>query len=321
MNAKSTTSFTISVAGDGTNTIDSLIIVVPAIWNWPESAGSISLAGGVSAASVKVSGDSIFLGQGTITNTDTGKVTIASLTAPDTAITSNFILESGANGGVPVQISSNIVVSVLKIVPIIDLHINDSKGVPVAPYQVGAVVTVAGIVTGDFSSTQTNIFVQDATAGVSIYRPFRSFNYQVGDSITVTGSITQFRGLIEITLDSTKYILHSSGNALPDPVLMTTHDVNETFNTDLFTEPNEGRLVRINDVTYNAATGTITDAAGTTNAFLPSTWTTPTGTFDLIGIIKQYYAGTPVPAPPYTADYEVDPLYDSRHHSSSRACV
>jgi len=306
VNAKSTSSFTIAVAGDGTNTLDSLIVILPSLWTWPESAGSISLAGSVASSVVAVSGDTIFVGHAAITKTDTGKITIASLTAPDTAITSAFIIESGLNGGTPVQISSHVMVSVLKIVPIIDLHINDSQGVPVSPFQVGATVTISGIVTADFNATYTNIFVQDATAGVCVYRAYRSYNYQVGDSVTVTGTITQFRGLVEVSLDSTKYVFYSSGNALPVPFLLTAHDVNETFNTDIFTEPNEGRLVRINDVTYNAAGGTITDATGTTAAFLPATWTTPTGTFDLIGILKQYKPGTPVTAP-YTSNYEIDP--------------
>jgi len=307
VDAASVSSFTISIAGDGTNTLDSVIVIVPAGWGWSESAASISLSGsGIASGTAAVSGDTIFVGKGVITQTDSCKITISSLTAPDTSLTSVFIVETALNGGTPIKIGSLVTVTLIKIVHIVDLHINDSQGVPAIPYQIGAAVTVSGIITGDFSATQTNIFVQDATGGVCVYRPYRSYNYQVGDSVTVTGTITQFRGLIEISPDSTKYVLHSSGNPLPDPFVVTTHDVNETFNTDIYTEPNEGRLVRINNVTYSAANGTITDATGTAAAFLPSTWTAPTGNFDLIGILKQYKPGTPVTAP-YTANYEVDP--------------
>jgi len=155
VNAKSTSSLTISVAGDGTHTLDSLLIVIPSGWTWPESAGSISLTGGVSSSSVAVSGDTIFIGQGTITDIDTGKVTIGSATAPDSAVTSTFVVETAAGGGTPVQISSIVAVSVIKVVPIIDLHINDAQGVPVTPYQIGASVTVSGIITADFNPTYT----------------------------------------------------------------------------------------------------------------------------------------------------------------------
>ncbi|HTX18630.1 MAG TPA: phospholipase D-like domain-containing protein [Bacteroidota bacterium] len=305
--AGTTGSFTIEVAGDGVNTLDSLVIVVPDGLTWSQSAASVTVGGGAAAGHVTVVGDTIQVGHASVTDSDTGIIVIASVTAPDSALTCQFNVLSALNGGVPVRISSNLNVAVIKVIPIIDLHVNDSLGVQAAPYQVGATVSVSGVVTGDFSASYTNIFVQDATAGVCIYRPFRSYNYQVGDSITVTGTITQFHGLLEVSLDSTKYFLHSSGNPLPAPFLLTAHDVNETFNTDVYTEPDEGRLVRINNVTYAGTPGTagpITDATGTTSCYLPSTWTPPTGTFDLIGILKQFKQTA---AAPYTADYEVDP--------------
>ena len=184
----------------------------------------------------------------------------------------------------------------LKLVHIVDLHINNSQGVPAAPYQVGATVTISGIITADFNATYTNIFVQDATGGVCVYRQYRSFNYQLGDSVTVTGTITQFRGLVEISLDTTKYVVYSHGNSLPNPLVLTAHDVNETFNTDDYTELNKGRLVRLNGVTLNASANTLTDSTGTTGTYITST--PPSGTFDLIGILKQYYPGTPAPDRP-----------------------
>jgi len=307
VNAQSTSSFTISIAGDGTNTLDSVIVILPAAWTWTKSASSVSLSGsGIAAGTVAVSGDTIFVGKGVITQTDSCNITIASLTAPDSSVTGAFVVKTGLNGGAPVRIASLVTVTVIKVVHIVDLHINNVQGVPVPPYQIGATATISGIVTGDFSAAYTNIFVQDATGGVCVYHPFRSFDYQMGDSVTVTGTITQFHGLVELSLDTTTYVLNSSGNPLPAPLVVTAHDVNETFNTDIFTEPNEGRLVRVNGVTYSAANGSITDATGTTAVFVPNTWTAPAGTFDLIGILKQYKPGTPVAAP-FTANYEVDP--------------
>ena len=311
-NALSTSSYTIAVAGDGTNTLDSVIVILPGGWAWPHSVGSVSLSGnGLSAATISVAGDTISVGKGAITKTDTGKIAIAGLTAPDTSTTSSFVVKTALNGGIPVAISSSLTVAVIKVVHIVDLHINDSQGVPKAPYQSGATVTVSGVITADLSTTQTKIFVQDATGGVNIFRSSRSFNYEMGDSVTVTGSLLQFRGLLEISPDTTKYTLHAKGRPIPDPVVMNADDVEHTFNTDDGTEPNEGRLIRINNVTYDAANSLITDATGTTGTFIPSTWTAPTGTFDMIGIVNQFKQGTPAPPAPYTGDYEILPRVQS----------
>jgi phosphatidylserine/phosphatidylglycerophosphate/cardiolipin synthase-like enzyme len=307
VNANTTSSCAILVVGDGANTLDSLVVIVPKGWTWPQSAGSVSLSGsGLTGGTIAVLGDTLCVGKGAITKTDTGKITVASVTAPDTSGIGIFIVKTALNGGTPIQIASTVAVTVIKVVHIVDIHINDSQGVPKAPYQSGATVTVSGIITADLSTTQTKIFVQDATAGVNIFRSNRSYNYEVGDSVTVTGSILQFRGLTEISPDTTKYILHSKSRRVPDPVVLTAVDVNHTFNTDDGTEPNEGRLVRINNVTYDAANSAITDVTGITGTFIPSSWTPPTGTFDLIGVLNQFKPGTSPPAP-YTSDYEVLP--------------
>jgi phosphatidylserine/phosphatidylglycerophosphate/cardiolipin synthase-like enzyme len=133
-----------------------------------------------------------------------------------------------------------------------------------------------------------------------------SFTPQPGDSMTITGTILQFRGLTELQPDFSLFTLHASGRPVPDPLVINCADVNTTFKPD-YTEPNESRLVRINGVTYNPVTSTITDASGTTNVFIPNTYPPVPSVFDLIGILKQFKPGTPAPGPPYTADYEVTP--------------
>ncbi|MFH0992427.1 MAG: phospholipase D-like domain-containing protein [bacterium] len=306
--ANTTTTFSLKIIGDGTNTLDSLIIIVPAGWNWPRTTTAVTLSGtGLASSSRTVSGDTLFIGPTAVTKNDSGIVSIINLQSPDAAGTGVFIVKTGSQRNPPLAIALPTRITVTKVIPIINVHINDAQGVPAPPYQNGATVTVSGIITADLTSTRTDVFVQDATAGISIYQPVRFFNYQMGDSVTVTGTITQFRGLTEILLDSAKYILHARSRLVPQPLLLTARDVNATFNTDTYTEPNEGRLVRINGVTYNAANSTITDATGTTGAFISTSFIAPNGMFDLIGIIKQYAPGTPAPPPPYKSDYEIVP--------------
>ena len=69
----------------------------------------------------------------------------------------------------------------------------------------------------------------------------------------------QFRGLTEISPDPELFFLHSNNGTVPEPMTLTALDVNSTFQTDDFTEPNEGRLIRLNGVTYSASNSTVTD--------------------------------------------------------------
>lgn len=306
--AKQTSDFTIKVASDEKDTIANIIVMVPPAFKWPMNTSDISLAGNsFSTANLTVSQDTINITGAAVTKIDTGQIVIHSVTVPDSAMTGDFLIETAINTALPSPVNSQLTVSVIKVVRIIDLHINDSQGVPVAPYQIGSVVTVSGIVTADFSTLpQTNLFIQDATAGVNIFSYTHSYNYQVGDSVTFTGTIQQFRGTVEIVPDSSKTIIYSHGNPLPEPMLLTCADVNETFNDD-YTEPNEGRLVRVNGVTYNSVDTTITDVTGTTGGYIPTNLIPPTGTFDMIGILKQYKPGyTSTMTPPYTSNYEVE---------------
>ncbi|MCX6138597.1 MAG: phospholipase D-like domain-containing protein [Ignavibacteriales bacterium] len=302
----------ISAAGDGSSTLDSLVVVIPSGWTWGRTSAGVTLSGtGLAAAQVTVVSDTIFVGGTAVTKTDSAIIRIARLVAPATTGSSSFILKTAIKNGVPKQITSSLTIGVTKLTRIIELHINDSQGVPRAPYQVGATVTVSGIITADLNPAKTDIYVQDETAGVDVYSASRFYAYQPGDSITVTGAIVQFRGLVEIAPDSAKMIIHSHGRPVPEPMLLLASDVNRTFNTDDYSEPNESRLVRVNNVTYSSTNSTITDASGTAATYIDTTYLkAPTGTFDLVGVIKQYKPGS-VPAAPFTADYEVVPRAQS----------
>ncbi len=306
VSAASTSNFTIEFISSGTDIIDTVIVVVPSKFSWSKSRPDVSVSGtGTAGAHVDVVQDTIHVGGLAVTNADSAAIVLHLVTVPDSAMAGMFVVKTAIAGVEPSPVSSQLVVTVTKLVRIIDLHINDSQGVPTAPYQVGALVTVSGIITSDGNLIRTDLYLQDATAGVNIFSYSRSYDYQVGDSVTFTGTIQQYRGTTEIAPDSAKTIFHAHGKPLPAPLLLTAADVNQTF-TDDYSEPNEGRLVRINGVTYSAANTTISDITGTTGGFIPDTWTIPAGTFDLIGILKQYKPGTAsLLTPPYTSDYEV----------------
>ena len=310
VNISESNNITIKLAGNGIYTLDSVLVIVPTSigWSWTGNLSDVSVIGaGAVSPSVSILSDTIYVGSLAVTDNDSLIVNIANVMSPINPGYSDFNIKTAVQDGVPLLISNLPRINVLKVVPIIQVHINDASGVPVSPYGLGSTVTVSGIVTADFNLTKTDVYIQDATAGINLYSASRYFNYQLGDSVTVTGTILQFRGLTEISPDPNLLFIHSHGHTVPDPKLLTAAEVNLTFNSDDYTEPNEGRLIRINGVTFNSSNGTVTDYTGTTGAYVGSL-IAPSGTFDLVGILKQYKPGTTY-APPYTADYEIVPRY------------
>ena len=92
-----------------------------------------------------------------------------------------------------------------------------------SPYD-GQVVSTTGVVTANFG---TSYFIQDGTGGwngLFIYESGR--NPAVGDSIVLTGKISEYYDKTEMS-DITDYYFISSNNELPTPVVITTGGVSE----------------------------------------------------------------------------------------------
>jgi hypothetical protein len=199
-------------------------------------------------------------------------------------------------------------------VPMINLHHNTSTGAPAAPYAIGTAVTVRGVVTvgvGTFTGTYTDVYLMDATAGINVYKVGTPpFQFQIGDSVTVAGTVGQYFGTTEVVM--TTWTLHASGVALPEPLVVTCSDVTNAFLPD-YSEPNEARFVRLNGVTWSgtwpSGSGSVTlhDETGDCVLYIDQdtgiqNMTPPGGEFDVMGIIKQYDSSSP-----YTTGYELLP--------------
>ena len=79
---------------------------------------------------------------------------------------------------------------------------------------------VKGIVTAVLKNT---IHIQDETAAIAV-RP-TSLNVQLGDEITVSGTLQDYRGLLQ--LDSAKLIGEAEGKGVPSPVELAGAEINE----------------------------------------------------------------------------------------------
>lgn len=105
------------------------------------------------------------------------------------------------------------------IVPIYDIQGQQDA----SPY-VGQVVSTTGVVTANFG---TSYFIQDGSGlwnGLFIYESGR--NPSVGDSIVITGKVSEYYGKTEMS-NITDYYFISANNALPQPVVVTTGGVAE----------------------------------------------------------------------------------------------
>lgn len=202
------------------------------------------------------------------------------------------------------------------IVSIDSLRYNDANGVPIG---MGGVFTTSGIVTSSnqFGNSGPGS-IQDNIAGVSVYGPAFANAVSIGDSVTITGQLTHFRGLtqIDFNLGGASVEVHSSGHDF-DTVIVTIDQIkNQQWNGY---EEFESMLIRINNVTIqgsgNFASGTnynISDPSGSLTEGLrvdndvSSIIGTPipSGAIDVIGILGQFKF-----AAPYNSGYQILPRF------------
>ena len=161
-------------------------------------------------------------------------------------------------------------------------------------YNIGQTVTVTGIVTSDDNLGSVR-YLQDATAGIALY-PGEDWSAweatpQIGDSLSVTGEITEYNGLLEVGPNLTDVSFFGQGD-LPEPLEITPAQMGENL---------EGQLVRINGVTFPLAGTFITGnntydftASGEFGVIYVRTSNTLVGEeltgceVDMLGIVSQF---------------------------------
>jgi len=111
---------------------------------------------------------------------------------------------------------------------------------------IGATVTVKGIVTNG-SELGPIRYLQDNSAGIAVYSSSLS-NTKRGDSISVTGALSDYNQLLEIS-PVTNFTVISSGNNLPVPVVLTPSQLSDNY---------EAQLVRIEHAVFADAGKTFT---------------------------------------------------------------
>ena len=95
----------------------------------------------------------------------------------------------------------------------------------------GAIVTISGVVTNGDELGGPIRYIEDATAGLAIYDPVVMSNVNRGDSITVTGVLVDYNGLLEIQ-PVNELINHGSGYAI-NPQIITPNQIGENTESEL----------------------------------------------------------------------------------------
>ncbi len=199
---------------------------------------------------------------------------------------------------------------------IYDIQYSEIPGFP-SPYS-GYYITVKGIVTADSTSFGPSYFIQDPAMpyngtpewnGVLIYDgDYEYSDIRQGDSVEVYAYVKEYNGETEFSIDSLSYInVISSGNALPDPLLITCSDLPDDSSAS---EPYEGVLVRLENVvvdslldygewyvTDGTARCRIDDAAGYT--YVPAVG----DTLNITGIVRYTYGNYKIEP---RGDYDIE---------------
>jgi len=164
---------------------------------------------------------------------------------------------------------------------------------------VGTVVTVKGIVTHSNEFGPIRYF-QDNTAGIAAYAATGGpslTNVMIGDSVTITGKLKNYNQLLEID-PLTSVVVRSSGNPVPNPIILTPVQLTETY---------EARLLRLNNVTFVDAGGVFsqkkyqfTSANGESGYIYVKNSQTdiigqpiPAGLVNLTGVLSQFDYASP----------------------------
>ncbi len=190
------------------------------------------------------------------------------------------------------------------------LHQNNNFGVPEL---LGQIVTIRGeiTVTDQFGITAA---IEDTTGGVSLYDANFVSKVNIGDLVTISGTVTQFSGLTE--LNNVNILEHISKFPSIEPQVITCKDIATEGTNGI--ENFESELVRINNVTLNTTdwnvTGsgvnyTLTDNTGSCEIRIDkdtniANTKAPSRSFDVIGVVTQYD-----PSSPFDQGYQLMPRF------------
>ena len=291
--------------------IDALKIIFPEGFLWSHNIAQIAIQN--FTASISISSDTIHFDNVNFV-TDSIVITIQDVTTPTFTGNYKFKFQSGI-GSIVDDVNPSPILTVYGApIPIAQAKENDTSGIAL---HYGDLVSIRGIVTvaNHFGSPS---YVQDNSAGISIYGSVFSDSVQLGDEVFVSGTITQFNGLNQLEFPILHEILSTGNNV--EPILSSPFDLAHDGQGGL--ENFEGRLVRLNAVLVTELNGTPVSNWAYKNYRLTGSGpadtvqiridnstniigaVAPAGRFDVIGVLSQYKTSLP-----FIGSYQLMPRF------------
>ncbi len=127
------------------------------------------------------------------------------------------------------------------VTPIADVIADENNDF--IPDNIGETYNVAGVVTtANFTESlgRLNVYIQDETGGINLYKATLDNDFPIGTKVNVIGEVTQYRGLTELSISSIEKI---GLGTVPAPIEITASDW--LANPEQY----EGKRIKISNVT------------------------------------------------------------------------
>ncbi len=306
VNSPDPVDITITITGEDFE-LRNIEVVIPEGWTPTELVPSGT---GFAGAVVAFADGVVAVSDVHVTAGTPGTLLLTQCSHPTATASYPFVIRTAVEGGTLTPITQSPTIQVIgDPIPCSALRENGIDGLPLL---LGQTVVVRGVITAD---TQQGIavYMQDETGGLVCYSSTLSTAVDVGDDVTVMGTVTHFNGLVELT-PATLMETHATG-VVVEPTVVTCAQV---VGQGAAGEPYEGLLLRVNGITVDG-TGSwagntnynISDASGASQMRISSTCELvgtpiPTGAFDLIALCSQYDFSSP-----YHSGYQLLPRFAS----------
>ncbi len=167
------------------------------------------------------------------------------------------------------------------------------------PDRLDKIISLRGTVISPNFSGHFQYFVSDGKAGIQLYASHFSMDLAVGDSIFVSGHLTQFMGMTELKVDSIE-LVQILGQHKPDTLKTTLDQIGESLEGQLVLVENL-QISNANDwpaIGQNSDKVIVTDGTHSISLYIDKDtdldgWTPPAGTFNLVAVVDQYTSSSP----------------------------
>ncbi len=256
----------VTITGLSVGLLDQVRLTVPSDFSG-FSGSNVTLGGAFAGKSTSIVGNKITVLNAAL-GTTPGTITISNLTSPNpvgSALNGNstWLVETAKLGGTltPILVSP-ISYTIIPISNIktggVDGYGNSDDGN--TPVMLGQIVAVSGVATIEHqvlnTASYTSFYIQEGTYGLQVFRNAAPVVTWVrGDQLILRGTIGQYNGGMQIVPFSgtSPNFFNLGAGTMPSPLILT--------NASDITEQYEGRLIQLNNATFDSAGQTFIGSA------------------------------------------------------------